>query len=120
MTNPEPGHRHWSDIEMTTAAELWQARFVDIHGEDCTTRLARYRVFVTIGKALSRTPFSVETRLRLFGPSFGLGFKSNGASAHAFAELAARKEAREHQSITGRTFGDPPPGFSALDRRRSA
>lgn len=35
-------------------------------------------------------------------------------------ERNAREQAREQQSITGAVFGDPPPGFSALDRRRHA
>ena len=33
-------------------------------------------------------------------------------------ELRAR--ARDNQSIGGLTFGDPPPGYSALDKRRQS
>lgn len=34
-------------------------------------------------------------------------------------DLQAREEARSRQSVSGRVFGDPPPGFSMLDRRRA-
>lgn len=38
----------------------------------------------------------------------------------AFIERERRDLARRAQSLTGSVSGDPPPGYSALDRRRSA
>lgn len=38
----------------------------------------------------------------------------------ALIERERRDRARAFQSLTGIIFGDPPPGYSALDRRRSA
>lgn len=34
-------------------------------------------------------------------------------------ERAARRDAELRRNLTQETFGDPPPGFSALDRRKS-
>lgn len=36
------------------------------------------------------------------------------------ADRAARKKAELRRDLTAERFGDPPPGFSALDRRKSA
>lgn len=35
-----------------------------------------------------------------------------------FIDREARERARDSQSLTAAIFGDPPPGYSALDRRR--
>lgn len=34
------------------------------------------------------------------------------------ANLRARKDAENRMSLTATLFGDPPPGYSALDRRQ--
>jgi len=39
-------------------------------------------------------------------------------SAAQEAERAARKAAAQLRDLTAARFGDPPPGFSALDRKR--
>jgi hypothetical protein len=38
-------------------------------------------------------------------------------SAEQAANLRARKDAENRMSLTATLFGDPPPGYSALDRR---
>jgi hypothetical protein len=38
----------------------------------------------------------------------------------ALIDRERRERARDAASLTTRTFGDPPPGFSALDRRRAS
>lgn len=42
------------------------------------------------------------------------------ASTEMLIERELREAARERRSLTGHFCGDPPVGFSALDRRRSA
>lgn len=37
----------------------------------------------------------------------------------AVIDRERRDAARDRQSITGSVFGDPPPGYSALDRKRA-
>lgn len=44
---------------------------------------------------------------------------NNRASPEAMAEREARTAAASRRSQTAEFFGDPPPGFSALDRKRS-
>ena len=39
------------------------------------------------------------------------------ASEHALAEREARQEASYRRSIGAELMGDPPPGWSALDKR---
>jgi hypothetical protein len=38
-------------------------------------------------------------------------------SSAALLDRALRQTMKETQSLTGRLMGDPPPGWSALDRR---
>ncbi|MEX2126943.1 MAG: hypothetical protein WD871_01700 [Xanthobacteraceae bacterium] len=45
---------------------------------------------------------------------------ADAAPPSALIERERRERARGAQDITGLTFGDPPPGFSALDRRKPA
>lgn len=40
-------------------------------------------------------------------------------SADQESERLARKQAAMRRDLTGEVFGDPPPGFSALDHRQS-
>lgn len=42
------------------------------------------------------------------------------ASNEQIAEATARREASYRRSFTQEFFNDPPPGYSALDRRRRA
>jgi hypothetical protein len=41
-------------------------------------------------------------------------------SEEALADAARRAQARERQSLTEQFFGDPPKGYSALDRKQQA
>lgn len=43
---------------------------------------------------------------------------SDRASNAQIIDRERREQARERASITAQIFGDPPPGYSALDRRR--
>lgn len=116
----EPNFRQprWSQDEAAIAADLYQRLFVDIYGDDEGPRGARARVLQRIAATIGRSFFSVERRLIDHGPSFGRGYAGlHGTSSHALAERDQRKEAEMHRDLTASVFGDPPPGFSALDRR---
>lgn len=114
----------WSQAQSAQAAEHWQIHFVDHHGDDDPfapeLSKARYRVLHQIAKAIGRSYSSVEHRLETYGASFGTNRRSSRmASARELSERDARKEAICQQSLTAQIFGDPPPGFSALDRRNA-
>lgn len=117
-------HPHWSEADMALAQAHWRALFVDVYGGSAP-RDARRLVFESIGAALQRTPTAVENRLRLYGASFGLNPASKPLErpvevSQAMIERDARKRAEACRSITANFFGDPPPGYSALDQRRQA
>lgn len=113
----------WTQTDSARAAQLWQDRFTDYHGEDFDLphlTAARYRVLHLIATDLNRSYLVVKYRLDICGPSFGACQRSTRhASAREIADAAARMEARNHQSLTGARFGDPPPGWSALDKRNA-
>jgi hypothetical protein len=125
---PKPKSEHarllppWSTDDMARAAEMWRDLFVAVHGED-PSRSVRYPVFEIIGRAVGRTASAIESRMRTHGPSFAVTpsrgpiEREAAAVMQAMIEREARKRAEARRSITARVFGDPPPGYSALDQR---
>lgn len=110
----------WSHQEMATAATMYQDLFVDVLGEDGSGR-RRGAVMQRIAQTIGRARASIEARISEWGPSFGLNVGRGGnasARARAKAERSERQAARERQDLTAAVMGDPPPGFSALDKRR--
>lgn len=123
MTKPVAQPILWSQAQSTQAAEIWQLQFADYHGDDdpFARELAtlRNRVLHAIAAAIGRSFDSVEYRLQTNGASFGANQRSSRhASPREEADRAARKEAANRQDLTAQFFGDPPPGYSALDRKR--
>jgi hypothetical protein len=116
MTEDHRVRNNWTPSEISLAAGIFQRMFVDVHGDDGPAP-ARTLVLHAIAKKLNRTPMGVWQRFRDNGPSFNAG-TSRKASANALAQRAARKEAEYARDITASVFGDPPPGYSALDRKR--
>jgi hypothetical protein len=110
------GFKPWSPREVTIAAEMWQRLFVDVHGEEGPV-MARTAVFDAIGLRLERSRMAVWQRFRYHGASFNAGGRAK-VSANAMAERSARAEASYRRDLTAEIFGDPPPGYSALDRRQ--
>jgi hypothetical protein len=108
----------WTPQDIAVAAGIFQRLFVDVHGDDGPAP-ARTAVLQAIAQKLNRTPVGVWQRFRDNGPSFNAGGSARKVSAQALALRAARKEAEYARDITASVFGDPPPGFSALDRKRS-
>lgn len=80
------------------------------------------KTFPVIDRALGRSPGCSKSKyesLRL-GPAPRAGSVSGGRvtlSPQQEANQRARKDAENRMSLTATLFGDPPPGFSALDRR---
>lgn len=113
----------WSQAQSADAAQLWQNLFVDYHGDgDPYTRdLAepRRRVLHLIAKAIGKSFDSADHRLMTKGASFGTNQRAQSyAPADKIADAASRREAGYRASLTAQVFGDPPPGYSALDKRQ--
>ncbi len=120
MTDPGARQNYWTQDDIVIAADIWQRHVTDVYGDERLPNGYPQKVFKRIAQAIGRKPYAVEARYRIYSGSFGLyrgNNKRNGlASAHAIAERDARQSARMRQDATGSLFGDPPPGFSVLDR----
>lgn len=118
MTAKGQTQERWSPHDTATAAEIWQEIIADVFGEDAPPRAHRIPALQAIAKSLKRSFFSVEYRFNAYGPHFGAAQRrSNCASPHALAERDARREAEYRRCLTSQFFGDPPIGYSALDKR---
>jgi hypothetical protein len=85
--------KQWSQADMLKAAELWRLRTRD----------------------------SVSDRLRKQGPLFGLSQRpSDGGRtpADVLVKREQRAEAMRLRSPAAEWLNDPPPGYSALDKKR--
>lgn len=121
--------RYWRTDEIAMAAMLYRANARVGRG-------AQARICRDIAAAIGRTTNQVRMRLHLHGPTFsGPAIKrasrpvpqierrtasSWNASADAVADCARRNEAAARRTLTASILGDPPPGYSALDRSRRA
>lgn len=119
------GKTQWSQDQAQQAAEIWQNLFVDVHGEDdiwhVSMTKARNRVLHQIADAIGRSFTSVEHRLQICGARFGgMQRSTSKISTQQINDMLARKEAENQMSFTSQFFGDPPPGYSALDKKRSS
>jgi hypothetical protein len=106
MTNPLP----WTDADTKLARQMLVAgepadAFVVRLGR--TLQASRDRVKRERHKAAWKSLSHSEMRERVFA-----------SPAHVIAE--AQRRASAPQCLTGLTFGDPPKGYSALDRRNRA
>jgi len=110
----------WSEADMTLAQARWRELFTENGGG---THADRRRVCEVIGTELDRTPTAVASRLRTHGASFGLHAASKPLPqpveiSQAMRDAEARSYAWAQRSLTACFFGDPAPGYSALDQRR--
>jgi hypothetical protein len=109
---------NWSPKEIATAAEMWQRLADDTYGEDVPPSVER-RVLDSIAVRLNHPIASIQSRYRDHGPSFSAGGAARrNLSPLAIAQRDARRRALEQSSLTAQIFGDPPPGYSALDKRK--
>jgi hypothetical protein len=112
----------WTESDMTLAQARWHELFVNVYGESAP-RHERFRIFESIGRELKRSGHAVEHRMRIYGASFGLNPASKPMAtpieiSQAMVDRDTRRRAENRRSITASFFGDPAPGYSALDQRR--
>ena len=116
--------RQWTGEEIRVAAELWKRHVTDIYGEDELPKGRIFQVENLIAEKLDRSRESVQGRRVNYGPAFN-GLRVHGVSAtaqfsrvpaHILAERERRNEALDARDLTGVFCGDPPKGWSALDR----
>lgn len=128
LSNNKHATRSWSEREIAVAAAAWQELVVDRYGDDPADipRGVRAGVLAQIASRIGRPISVVENRFTMAGPSFtssrrSLGGETGGmrVPAERVAERAQRQAAGYVRSLTAEIFGDPPPGYSALDRRRA-
>lgn len=111
----------WSAEDIAIAAAIWAA---ECGAPGSTRELSRgevYRTVKMIADAVGRSPSAVDARRRQIGfwPKIGpIIAARNRISERLMDDAAARASASESHSLVGAMMGDPPPGFSALDRKR--
>lgn len=108
----------WTALDVRKAQAIWQREIADHHDDD-PPQGARRRAFRIIAAELKRTVDAVAARHHQFGASFTAGPRAGAASREALVARAERVAAALQRDLTASVFGDPPPGFSALDRRRA-
>jgi hypothetical protein len=120
-------HR-WTAFEIAEAAR--------IYAEVMKTGGRRQQAFYAIMRFTGRTHGVVSTRFYRCGPTFadgerlvekvrpGIAMPDRNRpmaglrlSEQQIAERDARKAAADQRTYTQEFFGDPPPGYSARDRR---
>jgi hypothetical protein len=109
----------WEEIE--TAAAIYHAEISDDDEGDLE---ALRDVLTMIAERLHCTISRVRDRFNHCGPTFsGVREASKDGlrrvSNNALQERDQRRAALDRRDLTGTLFGDPAPGFSALDRRRA-
>jgi hypothetical protein len=113
----------WTSEDIGKAARIFQDDVTDHYG-DKPPRGAMGEVFQKIADAVGREMQAVVSRYGNYGRTFSSdhGRESGAAKASAYqlAERDKRAAARRSQDLTASWMGDPPPGYSALDKRKSA
>jgi hypothetical protein len=110
----------WSDSEAKIATEIFtEAQARGGFGW-------KSRAFSAIAKKLGRQKTSVENRFVNNGGAFSRArmhvaeHAEGKAPDYVIAERERRIEAINRRTPTQEFFGDPPPGYSALDRKNGA
>ena len=119
---PHAARGGWTTAQCVMAARIWQRDMVDVFGDDDGSGVwaaARKRAIAGIALCLGKHFNSVAARLEFYGPSFWSRRPSGSlrASEYELAERDARRKAADRRDLTAVICGDPPPGYSALDRR---
>lgn len=113
----------WSQVQCERAADTYKRLITDIycddHGVPHVPKGAREKVFALIGDQISRSYTAVYARWAQYGVNFRISQPSQKkiiSQAETDAEL--RRRAADRKDLTSTIFGDPPPGYSALDQKR--
>jgi len=119
----QPVAAPWTAQDIATSARMWKELITDLEARGECVLGRKDAACAAIGAALGRTPMAIKGRYR----DYGVGFCSHASSygqtdlrldREAEQEREALLRARARQPPTAALFGDPPPGYSALDRRR--
>ena len=117
--SPKIPPKMWGSEDSDRACAMWQLYFANLYGDEHGPPGARQRVLHLIAKDLARPIENVVNHFDRHGPTFGsYAIRRSRASADALAERAARRRAEAQMNLTQSIFGDPPPGFSELDRKQ--
>ena len=116
-------YRPWSSEEIGTAAEIWARDYVASRIDGKYPHGLKSIVLQKIADAVGRSFTSAYSRLHDYGPTFDqrsydVTPKPVAAPRANEAERQRRLDARARLDLTGRVLGDPPPGYSALDKIR--
>lgn len=115
----------WSSAQCDRAAQMYKRLITDIYSDDHGVpsripRGSRDKVFFLIAEQIGRTYASVAARWHQYGVTFDSKSHSQKKEINpAEVEAELRRRAAERMDLTQRVFGDPAPGFSALDKKRS-
>jgi len=105
----------WSDKEIATAARIYR-RMVSPGAPASTMD----RVWRTIGDAVGRKATAAAARFYNYGPTFVRVVGAGRIPVDVIADRDAREAAKMLRDRTAEFCGDPPPGYSALDRQRKS
>lgn len=114
-------YKLWTEAEVEQAAAIWERDHVSRYGGARGPNGSQLEVCTTIAEALGRSVGSVLTRFQDCGPAFVGRRKAHPAAIVLTPEeydRQRRNEARDRMNLTGLVLGDPPPGYSALDKMR--
>lgn len=117
-------YQPWSSTDIRHAATIWQRDFADLY-DDGNGPVKPPHGHITVVKqkiadALQRSISIVQARFHDYGPSFD--FKGHDVAPQKSRspnsgeiERGRRLAALDRRDLTATFFGDPPPGYSALD-----
>lgn len=116
----------WTPQDIRVAAQMWQRDVIDRFGDDEADwpRGVKNLALVAIAAALHRRIETVHSRYDNYGPSFasrrqlGRLLDRRHVSLDVLAARERRNAALDARDVTAAIMGDPPPGYSALDRMR--
>jgi hypothetical protein len=101
------------DPHTWTAAEIAIVREMDSNGDSTADMADR------LGLSFDQVRYALY-RARREGRDDDAPVSPRAPPHAVLFDRERRIEARERQTLTGQLFGDPAPGFSALDRRSAA
>ena len=107
----ERSYRHWSNNETRLLMLLRDYYSWPFH-----------RIAVRLARSASECKSKHKNMQfnKQHGPTKLVYSRDQKCPDEALAERERRNEARLRMDLTASAFGDPPPGFSALDRRTTA
>lgn len=122
MTVVKPICTLWSTQECTTAAAIYQRIIKERGMGHGVFSIIDREVAQAVGRSISAAAMRRFTQ----GPTYNADVAARDSVRHdavpnrVLAERERRREALDLRDLTGRICGDPPRGYSMLDRRQTA